>query len=179
MKRHKEAALIVDSLTRIVSIGKSLYVLFAMGAALFLILTLFGILGAVSAVVGGSSVSEHLTWFSALVQDIVMLYSLVVCAAVAWDASRSHTPFSRKQVRRVLSVGWALLAYTLFCLVLDPLAAQVQYAAGVAAISLFGSSHPGELFVNFETLIAAGAFFLFAYILDYGKTLQELADETA
>lgn len=179
MKRNKEAALIENALKPITRMGSILHVLFAIAAALFVLLLAFGLIGAGTAMANGASVVDGLAWLNVLVQDLVMLYSFVVCALVSHDASRNITPFTQRQVRRVLSVGWVLLAYTLFCLVLDPIAAQVQYAAGIAAVSLFGSPQPGELFINFETLMAAGAFFLFAYILNYGKTLQELADETA
>lgn len=179
MKRNKEAALIEDSLCGIAKTGKLLRIIFLLASLLF---ALFGVLDLWALFCIGfdrAGAAMSLPLIAALVQDLVMLYSLVVCALVSHDASRNITPFTQRQVRRVLSVGWVLLAYTLFCLVLDPIAAQVQYAAGVAAVSLFGSPQPGELFINFETLMAAGAFFLFAYILNYGKTLQELADETA
>ena len=179
MRRNKEAALIEDSLGKITGTGKVLKVVFSLGAAFFLFLLLLDGATFVGGLLSGVSASELLSAIAAAIQDLVMLYAFIVCAFVARDASRVITPFSAQQVRRTLSVGWVLLGYTLFCLVLDPIAAQVQYAAGVAAVSLFGSPQAGELFINFETLIAAGAFFLFSYILNYGKTLQELADETA
>lgn len=179
MRRNKEAARIEDSLSHITRMGKVLKIVFASAAALFASLLAVAIVGISAAIIEGASAGEWPALISVLVQDLVMLYVFIVCALVARDASRAITPFSAQQVRRTLSVGWVLLGYTLFCLVLDPIAAQVQYAAGVAAVSLFGSPQAGELFINFETLIAAGAFFLFSYILNYGKTLQELADETA
>ncbi|MEY8460519.1 hypothetical protein AALA69_05245 [Eggerthellaceae bacterium 24-137] len=179
MRRNKEIALIEDSLGHIAKVGTVLRIVFTAASVLFALLLVAGLLGIGSALAEGVSVAEWMALASVLIQDLVMLYAFAICALVARDSSRGITPFSRKQVSRTLSVGWVMLGYTLFCLVLDPLAAQVQYAAGVAAVSLFGSPQPGELFINFETLIAAGAFFLFSYILSYGKTLQELADETA
>lgn len=52
-----------------------------------------------------------------------------------------------------------------------------SFLGGGAEYLIYPSEQAAGLDVNFETLIAAGAFFLFAYILSYGKTLQELADE--
>lgn len=179
MRRNKEIALIEDSLGHIAKMGIVLRVVFTAASVLFSLLLVVGLIGIGSAITESAPVAERMALASVLIQDLVMLYAFVVCALVARDSSHGITPFSCKQVRRTLSVGWVMLGYTLFCLVLDPLAAQVQYAVGVAAVSLFGSPQPGELFINFETLIAAGAFFLFSYILSYGKTLQELADETA
>lgn len=179
MKRNKEEAQIANALSQAVKPGRILKVVFMFAATFFWLLTGLSIYGMVLGVMQGAAGPEWVRLVSTLAQDLVMLYAFVICALVARDTSRAITPFSAKQVRRTLSVGWVMLGYTLFCLVLDPLAAQVQYAAGVAAVSLFGSPQAGELLINFETLIAAGAFFLFAYILNYGKTLQELADETA
>lgn len=179
MKRNKEEAQIANALSKTAKPGRILKVVFVFAAAFFGLLVGLSIYGIFLGAMQGVSGPEWVRLVSTLVQDLVMLYAFIVCALVARDASRAITPFSAQQVRRTLSVGWVLLGYTLFCLVLDPIAAQVQYAAGVAAVSLFGSPQAGELFINFETLIAAGAFFLFSYILNYGKTLQELADETA
>lgn len=179
VRRNKEAALIEDALHGNVRTGKVLRVVFVLAAVFFGLLFAVDVCSCATGALGGLGGAEVFSAVAAAIQDLVMLYSFVICALIAHDVSRNITPFSAKQVHRALSVGWVLLGYTLLCLVLDPLAAQVQYAAGVVAVSLFGSPQPGELFLNFETLIAAGAFFLFAYILNYGKTLQELTDETA
>lgn len=179
VRRNKEAARIEDSLCETARTGKILRVIFTLASAFFVLLFLLDLSSMITCLMSRSNTAVLFESLVACIQDLVMLYAFAVCALVACDSSRGITPFSRKQVKRTLSVGWVMLGYTLFCLVLDPLAAQVQYAAGVAAVSLFGSPQPGELFINFETLIAAGAFFLFSYILNYGKTLQELADETA
>lgn len=76
-----------------------------------------------------------------------------------------------------LAMGWIMVGFTLFCLAWSPLVSVIDLSLGGAEYLIYPSEQAAGLDVNFETLIAAGAFFLFAYILSYGKTLQELADE--
>lgn len=96
---------------------------------------------------------------------------------VAFDVSKGQTPFSQRQINRVLAMGWIMVGFTLFCLAWSPLVSVIDLSLGGAEYLIYPSEQAAGLDVNFETLIAAGAFFLFAYILSYGKTLQELADE--
>lgn len=103
--------------------------------------------------------------------------AFTLCALVAHDVAKGATPFSEKQIRRMLITGWLMVGFTLFCLFWDPFVSVLSFSFGGVDFGIFASDQPGGLNLNFETLIAAGAFFLFAYILSYGKTLQELADE--
>jgi len=179
VKRNREAALLEESLQKANRMGRVLRVVFFAAAAFFVILAFLDIgffLFEPRASTGGY---EWASLASGLAQDVVMFYSFVVCALIANDASKSETPFSCKQRNRALRVAWFMLAYTIVCFFLDPIAAQLQYSAGSATVGLYAGEQAGDLYINFETLIAAGAFFLFSYILNYGKTLQELADETA
>lgn len=103
--------------------------------------------------------------------------TFALCSLVAFDVSKGQTPFSQRQINRVLAMGWIMVGFTLFCLAWSPLVSVVDLSLGGTEYLIYPSEQAAGLDVNFETLIAAGAFFLFAYILSYGKTLQELADE--
>ena len=157
--------------------GRFLSVAFAVAAAFFVVLALFLLVALVQQSGSGNGAAVWIGAMYALTQDVVMGLAFTLCALVAHDVAKGATPFSEKQIRRMLVTGWLMVGFTLFCLFWDPLVSALSFSFGGVDFGIFTSDQPGGLNLNFETLIAAGAFFLFAYSLSYGKTLQELADE--
>lgn len=177
LKINRELGKIESSLQRAHRMGRFLGIVFAVAAAFFVVLALFLLISLAQQPSSGDAAAVWIGAVYALVQDVVMGASFALCALVARDMAKGATPFSEKQIRRVLASGWLMVGFTLFCLFWDPLVSALSFSFSGFEFGVFASDQVGGLNLNFETLIAAGAFFLFAYILSYGKTLQELADE--
>lgn len=177
MKINRELGKIESSLQRAHRMGCFLSIVFAVAAAFFVVLALFLLISLIQQPSSGDTVAVWIGAIYALVQDVVMGVSFALCALVARDMAKGATPFSERQIRRMLATGWLMIGFTLFCFFWDPLVSALSFSFNGFEFGVFSSDQAGGLSLNFETLIAAGAFFLFAYILSYGKTLQELADE--
>lgn len=156
--------------------GRFLGIVFAVASAFFGVLAIWLLVSFAQSGVAGDGALDAAAIY-ALVEDIAMGSAFALCSLVAFDVSKGQTPFSQRQINRVLAMGWIMVGLTLFCLAWTPLVSMIDLSLGNVEYLIFPSEQPAGLNVNFETLIAAGAFFLFAYILSYGKTLQELADE--
>lgn len=178
MRQNKELGLIENSLKKAHKAGRFLFVVFSLATVLFAVLLCLNV---VILLLGFSQFPDKMALMigstDALVQNCAMICSFSMCALVARDVSGGKTPFSDKQIGRIRIAAWSMLVYTIFCLLWSPLAITLQFSFGSVAYDVVAGQQPGDINLNFETLIAAGAFFLFAYILSYGKTLQELADE--
>lgn len=170
--------LIESSLKKARGVGRLLSVVFMLATLLFLVLLCANILVLVwGSLHSPDGLALAVGMIDALVQNFSMICAFLVCSLVARDVSKGKTPFSDTQIRRIRIAAWVMLGYTVFCLLWGPLAVTLQFSLGSMAYGVVALQQPGDINLNFETLIAAGAFFLFAYILSYGKTLQDLADE--
>lgn len=175
MQEHRETKMISKALSRTQAIGRVFFVVFAICALFFLLLLIASF---VFAILGSSDIlSSLLILLPGIVQYIAMGSTFALCSLVAWGVSRENTPFSKKQIRRILVSGLIMLGYTVFCLLYPVAFASFHLESIGLSLEIYPSVEPGDLNINFETLIAACSFFFFAYILGYGRTLQELNDE--
>lgn len=180
MRVNREARLISTSLGRANRAGKVLCILFSAAAGFS---ALFAVLFVGLQIVEGASVlgdpRSALAILYSFLETAVMFAVYLLCAFVAYDVSRGRTPFSRKQIRRVSAAACLMLAFTALSFVWEPLTTLLLISSNALTVGFEGESSSVDFRINFGALVAAGAFFLFSYILSYGKTLQELADETA
>ena len=176
MRVNREIGRIESSLGRAHRLGRILGVAFAAASVFFGILAVW-LLVSLFLLGGPDGSALEIGAIYAFVEDLAMGSAFALCSLVAFDVSKGQTPFSQRQINRVLAMGWIMVGFTLFCLAWSPLVSVIDLSLGGAEYLIYPSEQAAGLDVNFEPLIAAGAFFLFAYILSYGKTLQELADE--
>ncbi len=71
-----------------------------------------------------------------------------------------------------------LFAYVVFCSIWDPLLSAVVISNDTSLIAITSEPEPSGIRINIEAFLASCAFFLFSFILDYGRTLQQLSDES-
>lgn len=174
--RNRESILIRNALSRFASTAKVLTVAFCVGALLF---TVVGLITVVSLFAGEAITPEMVVGaIGALVQDAVVVATFVLCALVARDVSRSEIPFTRTQFLRIRAVAWIMLAYFVFCAAWDPLIVPVALTGSPLSVNIVPESEPSGIRINIEAFLASCAFFLFSFILDYGRTLQQLSDES-
>ena len=168
------------SLSKANRAGKVFCIVFSCAAAFS---ALFAILFVALQVVAGESVFSDPALAAgaiySLIETGVMFAVYVLCARLAYDVSRGMTPFCKVQVKRITMAGWLMLAITLLGLVWDPITSPILASSSSLAVGFEVGQDSVDFHINFGALVATGAFFLFSYILNYGKTLQELADETA
>ncbi len=180
MVRNREALLIETSLNRAHRMGKLLFVLFVC-AACFSVLFICSYVALIfltgNDIVHNPDLIVQLVY--SLIETLAMCAVYIICALVARDVSKGETPFTRLQIRRMSATAWIMLGFTILSFVWSPLTTSLQAAMGAFDVGFVSTPNTLDFHINFGALVAAGAFFLFAYILDYGKTLQELADETA
>lgn len=181
---NRESHLIQKAMDKSLAVGRVLAIVFAVAAGFFAVLAV--VLG-FSLVMGAQEAAGRggvvVATVSALVEDAVMIASFVLCSLLARDVSKGRTPFSATQINRTRAIAWILVGYFVFCLVWGPLASSSLFVAGPLSLEVVSptsalSPAAADIHVNFGVLLAACAFFLFSYILNYGRTLQRLSDET-
>ncbi|MEC4271615.1 hypothetical protein VJ923_00395 [Adlercreutzia sp. R25] len=179
MGRNREIELLERSFAGIPRLGKLLGIIFTICACLSAIMILFlaasPFFFAVDGVAGFAPAAQIAY---DIIGQLAMLAVYVMCALVAWDMSKGETPFAQKQVRRALAAACIVALYTLVCFIWDPLFSAIEVALGPLTSVYDADLKPATFFVNFGTLLASAVLFLLAYILNYGKTLQALSDET-
>lgn len=178
MASNREESLLGEALARVKRIGRGLCVAFVLAAVLSLAFAVFCLLGIVISGVGQLAAFQVGGLVYSAIQSLVMLTVYSLCALVAYDASRGMTPFSDRQIRRIVAAACVMAVFTLMCLVWDPLVYEFSLAYGDVSVGIDASVSSNTYFVNFGALVAAGTLFLFAFVMVYGKTLQQFSDET-
>lgn len=179
MGRNREIELLERSFAGIPRLGKLLCIIFTISACLSATMIFFLAASPFFFTVDGAAGSVSVVQIAYdIIAQLAMLAVYIMCALVAWDMSKGETPFTQKQVRRTLTAACIAALYTLVCFIWDPLFAAIEVASGPLTSVYDADLEPATFFVNFGTLLASAVLFLLAYILNYGKTLQALSDET-
>lgn len=122
---------------------------------------------------------------SAIAQALLLLVycvsgglALYEAAQVFRDMSKSASPFSMQQAKRIRLVGWLLL----FGVVAEAVISVAGFTIGTDVGALTGgmnvSPETTVLHINFPMLVSAVFCFCVSYVFKYGSLLQWVYDET-
>lgn len=177
MGKNRETELLKRAFGEIPAIGRVLYVLFAIAAGVATLGIVFYPLAWEDIVEASNVPGLEITY--GVLGYLAVLCPCVCCAMLARDISKGESPFAAKQVRRIFLAACVLAGYTLCCFIWNPIISSVQARLGpVSAVTFSDYFLVPDLFVGFWMIVATMSMLLFAMVLNYGKTLQMLADET-
>lgn len=121
---------------------------------------------------------------SVIMQGIPLALVIVIGALVLFvlarafrDVSKSQSPFTHAQARRITIIGCLLLV----CVVLEAVAStSTLYFGNIGKISMFYSlpADSTGIYLDAKLLVAAIVCFCLSYLFRYGAFLQWLSDET-
>jgi len=163
---------------------KRMSLLFKCMRVLFLILaifiTVFFLLVAIAMILNASMPDEPSVSFgigtiaSAIIEGTVFSLSFFIGSSMFKDISKGETPFSDKQVKRILIVATLVLCYAVFSTIFDNAFPEIFVSSSV--VGMDRGSNPTT--INLGAFSFSALLYAFSAIFKYGILLQEESDDT-
>lgn len=177
MGKNRETELLREASGQIPAMGRALYVLFVIATVIALMSLVF--YPRVWGEIMQSSDAAGAEIISGTLGRLALLCPCLCCALLARDAANGESPFSGKQAKRVFFSACAIAIYTFSCFLWQPLISSIQERLGPTRAAQFSEyAMIPDISMLFWMIVVTLAMLLFAMVLNYGKTLQMLVDET-
>ncbi|MEA5020175.1 MAG: hypothetical protein VB027_07385 [Gordonibacter sp.] len=111
-----------------------------------------------------------------IVRGCVVAVLFVILIGVFSEAAKGESPFTLKQVKRLIMMSLALLTYALLEIIFS--ASSVMLQLGNLNSGYISTGSSAIITVDFSPFIAAAVVFAFSFVFEYGVLLQEFSDDT-